>query len=123
MPLGSEIFVIAMVVSGYSTVGVFAAATAGNTLGSVTNYYIGKYGNRLLYAKFVDVKPEKRKKLERTYQKYGSPVLFFAWAPVVGDALTVIAGFFNLNLIIFTLWVVFGKALRYILIILTAISF
>jgi membrane protein YqaA with SNARE-associated domain len=38
MPLGSEIFVVAMTLSGKHPWIIFMAATPGNTLGAITNY-------------------------------------------------------------------------------------
>lgn len=123
VPLGSEIFVVTMTLSGYNPSIIFATATTGNTLGAITNYYVGKYGTNFIFSRYIKVDSEKRKNVERMFQKWGSPILFFAWAPVVGDPLTFVAGGFNLNLYIFTFWVFLGKAFRYALIILTAETF
>jgi len=123
LPLGSEIFVVTMILSGYNPLAVFVTATAGNSLGGITNYYVGKYGTDFILSKYIKVDPKKREKMERVYQKWGSPILFFSWVPVVGDPLTIVAGGFNLSLSIFTFWVVLGKAFRYALIIFTAESF
>lgn len=123
VPLGSEIFVATMTISGYNPVVLFVTATTGNTLGAITNYYVGKYGTDFIFSRYLQVKSEKRHKFERIYQKWGAPILFFSWAPVVGDPLTVAAGVFKLNLYLFTFWVILGKAFRYALVIVTAESF
>lgn len=123
VPLGSEIFVATMTISGYNPAILFVTATTGNTLGAITNYYVGKYGTDLIFSRYIQVKSEKRHKLERVYQKWGAPILFFAWAPVVGDPLTVVAGGFKLNLYVFIFWVILGKAFRYALVIATAGNF
>ena len=123
MPLGSEIFVVTMTLSGYNPFIIFTTATTGNTLGAVTNYYVGKYGTNFIFSRYIKMEPEKRQHIERMYQKWGSPLLFFSWAPVLGDPLTVVAGGFNLNLYIFTFWVILGKAFRYALVIMTAETF
>lgn len=120
LPLGSEIFVVTMTLLGYDPFFVFMTATSGNTLGAVINYYVGKYGTDFILSRFIKVDHEKRENLERKFQKWGAPVLLFAWAPVVGDPLTVVAGGLNLNLLVFTFWVALGKAFRYALIILTS---
>lgn len=123
VPLGSEIFVVIMAVSGYNPLFTLAIATTGNTLGAITNYYVGKCGTNFILSRYIQVDSEKRQNVERIYQKWGSPILFFSWVPVVGDPLTVVAGGFNLNLYVFTFWVVLGKAFRYSLVILTAETF
>ncbi|MFC1837981.1 YqaA family protein [Thermodesulfobacteriota bacterium] len=118
IPLGSEIFVTTMVLSGYNPWVIFSIATTGNTLGSIINYYVGKYGTDFIFSRYIRVDSEKRRKMERMYLKWGSPALFFAWAPIIGDPLTVVAGGFNLKLHVFAFWVVLGKAFRYTLVIM-----
>ena len=118
IPLGSEIFVTTMVLSGYNPWIIFTIATIGNTLGSIINYYVGKYGTDFIFSRYIRVAPEKRRNMERLYLKWGSPALFFAWVPIIGDPLTVVAGGFNLKFYVFTFWVILGKAFRYALIIM-----
>ncbi len=123
VPLGSEIFVAVMAVSGYDPWFVFAVATSGNTLGSITNYYVGKLGTNFLLSRYIKVDSQKRQKAEKMYQKWGSPILSLAWIPIIGDPLTVVAGVFNLDLWIFTFWVALGKSFRYFFVIMTAGTF
>lgn len=120
IPLGSEIFVTTMVLSGYNPWIIFTVSTTGNTLGSIINYYVGKYGTDFILSRYIKVDSEKRRKMEMVYLKWGSPALFFAWVPIIGDPLTVAAGGFKLKLHIFVLWVVSGKAFRYALVIMAA---
>lgn len=120
VPIGSEVFVVTMSLLGYNPFIIFAAATTGNTLGAVVNYYVGKYGTDFILSRYISVDPDKRQHLEKRFRKWGSPVLFFAWVPVIGDPLTVAAGGLKLNLIVFLFWVICGKAFRYALLIMTA---
>ncbi len=122
LPLGSEAFVVGMALIGYNPLFIFFTATTGNTLGAITNYFVGKYGSRFILSRYINVEQEKQRNVELVFRKWGSPVLFFAWAPVVGDPLTVIAGGLNLKLSVFIFWVIFGKAFRYALIIFTTLS-
>ena len=79
-----------------------AAATAGNTLGGMSSYLIG----RLL---------PRGKPLRglAAAQKYGSPALLFSWVPIVGDPLCVAAGWLRLNAGYCLLFMAFGKFARY----------
>lgn len=120
VPLGSEVFVALMAVSGYDPWVIFAVATTGNTLGSITNYYVGKLGATFLLSRYIKVDFEKRQKAEKMYRKWGAPILSLAWIPVVGDPLTVVAGIFDLDVWIFIFWVGIGKSLRYLVVIMTA---
>jgi membrane protein YqaA with SNARE-associated domain len=53
---------------------------------------------------------------EQRIVKYGIFSLFFAWVPVVGDPLTVIAGVLRVRLRWFLILVTAGKLLRYIIV-------
>jgi membrane protein YqaA with SNARE-associated domain len=83
-----------------------ALATVGNTLGGLTSYAIG----RLLPARA-------QKKLDprvlEKVRRYGSPLAFFAWLPVIGDAFCVAAGWLRLNWLAVTAFMAAGRLLRY----------
>ena len=83
-----------------------ALATLGNTFGGLTSYAIG----RLLPVRIQEkLDPRAIEKLRR----YGSPLAFFAWLPVVGDALCIGAGWLRLNWISVTAFMAAGRLLRY----------
>lgn len=81
-------------------------ATLGNTLGGLTTYAIG----RLLPAR-AQKKLDPRA-LERL-RRYGVPLTFFAWLPLVGDALCLAAGWLRLNWIVATAFMAAGRLMRY----------
>ena len=83
-----------------------ALATLGNTLGGLTSYAIG----RLLPARME--KKLNARAIEKL-RRYGSPLAFFAWLPVVGDALCIAAGWLRLNWIAVTVFMAAGRLLRY----------
>ena len=47
-------------------------------------------------------------------RRYGSPLAFFAWLPVIGDALCVAAGWLRVNVGLAALFLAFGKLARYL---------
>ena len=116
-PLGSELFVTAMVIGGYNSWGVLTVATVGNVLGSLANYYVGKWGSDFLLSRWIHIAPVTLQRAHHLYARWGAPALFFAWAPVIGDALTLVSGMLRLPLLTFILWVVAGKLLRYLIVI------
>jgi membrane protein YqaA with SNARE-associated domain len=81
-------------------------ATVGNTLGGLSSYAIG----RLLPVR-VQKKLDPRA-LDRL-RRYGSPLTFFAWLPIVGDALCVGAGWLRLNWVAVTVFMTAGRVMRY----------
>ncbi|MEW5733282.1 MAG: YqaA family protein [Thermodesulfobacteriota bacterium] len=113
VPLSSEGAVALMAVSDFNPALVLVVATAGNSLGALANYYVGKWGGRFLLSRYIKADPKVLAKAERICGRLGGPVLFFAWLPVVGDPLTLAAGVLKMNLWAFLFWVVLGKAFRY----------
>ena len=83
-----------------------ALATLGNTLGGLTSYAIG----RLLPVR-VEKKLDPRVLVKLKH--YGAPLTFFAWLPLVGDALCIAAGWLRLNLPAVTIFMAVGRLLRY----------
>lgn len=53
---------------------------------------------------------------EKRFKKFGIIVLLFAWVPVIGDPLTVMAGILRIRLRWFLILVTAGKLARYIVI-------
>ena len=115
-PLASEAFVALMPTVGYNTWLVLIFATVGNFLGSLTNYYIGKWGSNFVLAHYIPVDEKKTQRARELFNRWGTPVLFFSWVPIVGDPLTVVGGIMDVSLVTFTLWVFSGKVLRYLVI-------
>lgn len=121
LPAQSELLLASLVVKGeHDFALLIAVATAGNVLGSFVNYYIGAYLMHFKDHKYFPIKKNILKKGEKTYTKYGALSLLFAWLPIVGDALTVIAGMFKTKLWLFALLVTVGKSIRYIIVALLA---
>jgi membrane protein YqaA with SNARE-associated domain len=123
LPLSSELFVLAMPAVGYNIWLVGIVATAGNFMGALANYYVGKKGADFVMSRYFRVKQESWDRAKRFYHRWGAVALFFSWVPVIGDPLTAVAGTFNLNLSTFTFWVILGKGLRYLVLLGIATQF
>lgn len=80
-------------------------ATLGNTLGGMTSWACGRFLPRW---RRLDTLPHKDK-----VERWGSPALLFAWAPVIGDALCVAAGWLRLHWLPCLLFMAAGKFTRY----------
>ncbi len=117
LPLASEPVLVALQVLGYSWWALLLVATAGSTLGSVGNYAVGRWASPWVQRRASAVDPAKLARAQRLFDRWGVPALCLAWLPVVGDALTVIAGVAHVGLGRFTLWVAAGKGVRYAVII------
>lgn len=114
LPALSEITLASLVAAGTGIpLALFVTATTGNVAGSILNWWLG---HRL--ADFKDRKwflfSEKQiSGASEHFNRYGKWALLFAWLPIVGDPLTLVAGIFKVRFLPFLLLVTAGKALRY----------
>ncbi len=79
--------------------------TLGNTLGGMITFGMGWLLPMTQQLKHVD-----------KVRRHGSPVLLFAWAPLIGDALCLAAGWLRLNPFYAALFMLTGKFARYALV-------
>lgn len=116
MPLGSEWLLVALLIKGYDPLPAVAAATAGNTLGACTTYWIGLWGAPMVINKLLRIDARQQEKAEAVYARYGSWSLFFSWLPVVGDPLCLVGGILRVRFVRFFILVLSGKLSRYVLV-------
>ena len=115
-PLGSEGVLIYDLKQGFNPLLLFLAASIGNTLGSVINYFLGLKGEEYLEKKGY-ITTKKLKSAKDRFKKYGAFALMLSPLPIIGDPITFIAGILKYNFKYFLIIVFFAKAIRYILII------
>jgi len=114
LPFYSEVVLFSMLRDGGDPVALVAVATLGNTLGAVVNWALGRYLLHFQDRRWFYFSREQIDKAQRWYQRYGFWSLLFAWLPIGGDALTLIAGIMKVRLPLFLLLVGTGKGLRYV---------
>ena len=115
LPFSSEIVFIGMLEQGYAPFWVWLIATAGNSLGSVVNWILGRFLTRFESRRWFPFKPGSLHRSQAWFQKYGIWSLLFAWVPVGGDALTFIAGVMKVRFEVFFILTAIGKGVRYAL--------
>lgn len=123
LPLSSEVAVVVAYQQGESPLLIWLLASIGNTLGSIVNYVLARYLMRFSGQSWFPVAEEDIQKGSKWFQRYGVWSLLFSWAPVVGDALTFIAGALKVRFYLFFLLVVLGKTIRYGIVILALMQF
>lgn len=89
-------------------------ATLGNVLGSIITYYMGKYGFQFSH-RWFHISPAKQQQAETYFKRWGTPALLFAWLPIIGDPLCLVAGALRYNIYVFIALVGIGKLTRYTL--------
>lgn len=119
LPAQSElVLLMTSLTKNHPTYLLLIVATIGNVLGSVINYLLGLYAMKFQNRKWFPVNKRQIDKYTSIYQKWGVFSLLFAFLPIVGDPLTVIAGIFRTNIWLFLLLVTIGKFSRYFVLIL-----
>ena len=107
VPLPSEAALFAYVhIRPQETMLAVAVATIGNTAGGMTSYAIG----RLVPARKLNVKAIDWVK------RYGAAATALAWLPLIGDALSVAAGWLRLNWLAVLAFMAAGRLARYIVV-------
>lgn len=124
LPAYSEILLAGLAAAGYDPLALWAWASAGNTLGSAVNWLMGRYLLHFSDRKWFPFKPDSLALSQRWFQRYGVWSLLFAWLPVGGDALTLVAGIMRVRFPLFLLLTALGKSARYAVLLglLTAFS-
>ena len=112
-PGGSEALLLYRLNEGDSVMSLLLIATTGNVLGSLITYGMGRLGNEALHKKWLRISDAHTARAEQWFEKYGKPSLLFAWLPIVGDPLCLVAGLLRCSLITFLVLVSIGKLARY----------
>lgn len=116
-PAQSEAGLAGLLLTGdYSPVALVAVASAGNTLGAVVNWGLGRGIDRFSDRRWFPVKPAALARASRWYRRYGKWSLLLSWAPFVGDPLTVVAGVLREPFGTFLLLVAIAKTGRYLVV-------
>lgn len=121
LPLSSELVLVALLLNGLSPTLLIVIATSGNVLGSLTNYALGYWAGK--HTRFFNITNDQFKHAQYRFKQYGILSLCFAWVPIIGDPLTLVAGVLRVPVIWFLTLVTIGKLLRYIVVSYTALNF
>ena len=111
-PGGSEALLLYRLHQGDDPIASVLTATAGNVLGSLITYAMGRFGREAVQRR--SAKTEQHiARAERWFTRFGHPSLLLAWLPVVGDPLCLVAGVLRVGVPVFLLLVTLGKLARY----------
>ncbi len=114
LPMQSEAILVGLLLAGGQSVfWLLAVASLGNVLGSVVNWGLGRGIRRYRHHRWFPVSDTALERAEAWYRRWGKWSLLASWLPVVGDAITVVAGVLREPLWIFVAIVTIAKAGRY----------
>jgi len=117
IPFSSEVGLLYYMVLGKLNNELLLIFTSlGNILGSCVNYFFGLYIIKFKTKSWFPFKDNQISKATNWFNRFGVYSLFFAFLPILGDPLTLIAGIFKVSFKKFIILVSLGKILRYLLI-------
>jgi membrane protein YqaA with SNARE-associated domain len=115
LPGSSEALLAGLLLAGGNDpVLLIAVATVGNVLGSVVNWVCGRFFAEFRDRRWFPISRARYDQANHWFERYGMWSLLFAWAPVVGDPLTAIAGALRTPILPFLVLVTIGKFGRYL---------
>ncbi|MEI8145361.1 MAG: VTT domain-containing protein [Alphaproteobacteria bacterium] len=121
LPGGSEVVFVSFLATGYEApLALFVVATVFNTLGGMTNWWIGT-----LIAKGAETEkghawlerfklpPDMMTRVHDLFERFGWWALLFSWMPMIGDPITIVAGMARHPPIPTAILTGIGKGLRF----------
>lgn len=118
LPFSSEAAMLLLVQLGLDPVWCVLTATAGNTLGGMTCYWIGTRGKTEWVVK-LGVSNEKLERAKKFLSGRGAMMAFFSFLPTIGEAIAIALGLLRSNVWLTAGSMAVGKGVRY-LVIMTA---
>ena len=117
LPFSSELSLAGLITtSNYDNVLLLIVASFGNVLGSVVNWVLGFYSRNLTIKKWFPFKETQIERSSKWFNKFGKWSLLFAWVPILGDPITLVAGLLRVRFLDFVILVAIGKVSRYLLV-------
>ncbi|MGL5759247.1 YqaA family protein [Plesiomonas sp.] len=110
LPGNSEVLLVMLLqLAQWPVWQLIVVASVGNTLGSVVSLLMGRG--------VAEIAPQRGlTTATRWVKKYGVWSLLFSWLPLIGDVLCLLAGWFRLSFWPATLFILWGKTLRYLVV-------
>jgi len=123
-PAQSEAGLAYLVAMGEQPVGLLVlVASAGNTAGAVVNWYLGGQLGQFSDRWWFPANKARLAAATSWYQKYGYWSLLASWVPIIGDPITLVAGFFRARFWLFLVIVGLAKTGRYLVVVLMTWQF
>lgn len=115
LPFSSEAAMVLLVQLGLDPVWCVVAATAGNTLGGMTCYWIGTRG-KIEWITKLGVSEVRLERARKFLSGRGALMAFFSFLPTIGEAIAITLGLMRSNVWLTAGAMLVGKAVRYIVI-------
>ena len=117
LPFSSELSLAGLIsTSNFNNSLLLIAASLGNVLGSVVNWFIGFYLRNFTSKKWFFFNEIQITRSSKWFEKFGKWSLLLVWVPILGDPLTLVAGLLRVRFLNFIILVAIGKVSRYLVV-------
>jgi membrane protein YqaA with SNARE-associated domain len=113
IPFSSELLFLAFLSSGFPLLSCVIVASAGNTLGGMSSYGLGRLGNHEKILKYAGVSSNSTRPWDGAAKRYGSVLALLCWTPIFGDIIAVSLGLFKTPFVPVLGFMTVGKTARY----------
>ena len=114
VPFASDALLVAMLLAGGNVWMTVACASAGNWLGGLTTYGIGRIGKWEWIEKWFRVKRETIEKQKTKVDRWGPLLALATWVPFVGDVFALVLGFYKAPFVQSAVYMLIGKTGRFV---------
>lgn len=115
LPFSSEIVFTTLIYSTDANAWIcIAVGTAGNTLGALTCYALGRMGKLEWIERYLRIPASDIEKWNNRLKKGATWASFFTFLPGIGDVIAVCAGYLRSPLWLTAICITAGKFLRYL---------
>lgn len=114
VPFSSDVLYVAiMAAMPKKWLACLIVAVVGNTLGTISTYFVGRAGKTEWIEKVFRVPREKVEAQQATVRKYGPFAGLIGWVPLVGKPLLIALGFYKAPRFLTNLMIFIGITLRF----------
>lgn len=117
LPFSSEAVLAAMAVGPWSGVLLWSVATAGNWLGGMSTYGLGRLGDPRAVSRWIRIDQRRAEAWHHRIRDWGPWAALACWVPVIGDPIALALGLGRARFWLTALLMLMGKAARYAVII------
>lgn len=122
LPFSSEAIMVALLALGGSPWLLLLTASAGNTLGGVSCYCVGRIASPEWLQRTFRIKDKHMQRARALVSRWGAWMGFLCWVPVLGDAILVTLGIMRSHPLATNVTMLVGRTLRYAVVLLSALG-
>ncbi|MCF0212668.1 MAG: DedA family protein [Bacteroidales bacterium] len=115
VPFSSDALFLGVLAAGVSPWPCLIVATLGNWLGGLTSFGLGWLGRWEWIERWLHVKRATLERQQHKIDRFGPLLALLTWLPFVGDIFAVALGFYRLSPLKCALYMLVGKAARFLL--------